>query len=91
MLAEKWRFGPDMIETIANQNNTDIQETPAIACVFTANQISKKLGFGFGGNPYVHELPVTIAKRMGGSLDEVIASLGDLNAVFEEAKIFAKI
>jgi putative nucleotidyltransferase with HDIG domain len=91
MLAEKWRFAPDMIETIAHQFDTDHQDTPAIACVFTANQISKKLKFGFGGNPYIHELPVSVAKRIGGSLDEIIVSLGDLNTVFDEAKIFAKI
>jgi hypothetical protein len=32
-----------------------------------------------------------VAKRMGGSLDEIIISLGDLNVVFEVAKTFAKI
>jgi hypothetical protein len=62
-----------------------------IACVFAANQISKKLKFGFGGNPYVEEFPPMIAKRLGGTLDEVIASLGDLTSVFEEARIFSKI
>ena len=30
-------------------------------------------------------------KRLGGTLDEVIVSLGDLAPMFEEAKIFAKL
>jgi len=56
-----------------------------------ANQISKKLAFGFGGNPYIEELPPQVAQRLGGTLDEVIESLGDLTGMFEEAKIFSKV
>ncbi|WP_342617039.1 HDOD domain-containing protein [Rhodoferax sp. GW822-FHT02A01] len=91
MLAEKWRFAPALIETIGRQNPDNLKDTDMIACVFAANQISKKLQFGFGGNPCFDELPPAVQKRLGGTLDEVIASMGDLNALFEEAKIFAKL
>lgn len=91
MLVEKWRFAPSLIDTIAHQYDSQDQHSELFACVFTANQISKKLGFGFAGNPSVYELPPLVARAMGGSLDEVILSTGDLNAAFEEAKLFAKI
>jgi len=91
MLVEKWRFAPELIETIACQFDVASKDTPAVACVFTANQISKQLGFGFGGNPCVHQLPTRISDRMGGSLDDIINSTVDLNAAFEEAKVFARI
>jgi putative nucleotidyltransferase with HDIG domain len=91
MLVEKWRFPADLIETIRQQYSPELKDTPMIACVFAANQISKKLNFGFGGNPYVEELTPKIANRLGGSLDEVIVSLGDLAPMFEEARIFSKI
>lgn len=91
MLVEKWRFAPSLIETIRHQYGADLKDTDMIACVFAANQISKKLEFGFGGNPCIEELPLTIAKRLGGTLDEVIVSLGDLAPMFEEARIFSKI
>jgi hypothetical protein len=39
----------------------------------------------------VDEFPPTVQKRMGGTLDQVIASMGDLNALFEEAQVFAKL
>jgi putative nucleotidyltransferase with HDIG domain len=91
MLAEKWRFAPTLIETIGRQNPENLKDTEMIACVFAANQISKKLQFGFSGNPCFDELSPAIQKRLGGTLDEVIASMGDLNALFEEAKIFAKL
>ena len=91
MLVEKWRFAPHLIETIRHQHPSNFKDTDMIACVFGANQISKKLKFGFGGNPYIDEFPASVQKRLGGSLDEVIASLGDLNPLFEEAKVFAKV
>ncbi len=91
MLVEKWRFPVDLIESIRFQHGPDLKDTPMIACVFTANQISKKLKFGFGGNSCVEELPAPIAKRLGGRLDQVIASLGDLTPVLEEARVFSRI
>ena len=91
MLVEKWRFAPHLVETIRHQHVSDFKDTDMIACVFGANQISKKLKFGFGGNPCIDEFPVSVQKRLGGTMDEVIASMGDLNALFEEAKIFAKL
>lgn len=91
MLVEKWRFAPHLIETIRYQHPSNFKDTDMIACVFGANQISKKLKFGFGGNPAIDEFPESVQKRLGGSLDEVIASMGDLTPLFEEAKVFAKI
>lgn len=91
MLVEKWRFAPHLVETIRHQHVSDFRDTDMIACVFGANQISKKLRFGFGGNPCIDEFPASVQKRLGGTMDEVIASMGDLNALFEEAQIFAKL
>ncbi|APW42331.1 HDOD domain-containing protein [Rhodoferax saidenbachensis] len=91
MLVEKWRFAPRLIETIRHQHIADFKDTDMIACVFGANQISKKLEFGFGGNPCIDEFPASVQKRLGGTLDQVIAAMGDLTPLFEEAKIFAKL
>ena len=91
MLVEKWRFAPNLIQTIRHQYGADLMDTDMIACVFAANQISKKLEFGFGGNPCIEELPPPLAKRLGGTLEEVITSLGDLKPLFEEAKVFSKL
>lgn len=90
MLVEKWRFAANLVETIRHQHGDDLLDTAMIACVFAANQISKKLKFGSGGNPCIEELPPAIALRVGGSLDEVITSLGDLDRMYEEAMVFAK-
>ncbi len=91
MLVEKWRFAPALIDTIEHQFETEGKKSDLLACVFTANQISKKLHFGDGGNACVHTLPPDIAEKIGGSLEDVMASLGDLGAVFDNAKLFARI
>jgi putative nucleotidyltransferase with HDIG domain len=91
MLVEKWRFAPHLVEAIRNQYGPETTDSDMVACVFGANQIAKKLHFGEAGNALVEEFPATVAKRLGGTLDEVIAGLGDLNPLFEEAKIFSKI
>ena len=90
MLVEKWRFAAPLVETIRHQHGDQRKDSAMIACVFAANQISKKLKFGFGGNPCVEELPPDVARRLGGSLDEVIVSLGDVHKLFDEATVFAK-
>jgi putative nucleotidyltransferase with HDIG domain len=91
MLAEKWRFAEQLVETIRHQHADNLKDTDMVACVFAANQITKKLQFGFAGNPSVEELPAALQKRLGGTLDEVLASLGDLTPVIEEARVFSKL
>ena len=91
MLVEKWRFAPKLVETIRHQYGPELADSDMIACVFAANQISKQLKFGFAGNHLVEPLPPTVAKRLGGTLEEVIQRLGDLTPLFEEAQVFSKI
>lgn len=90
MLVEKWRFAAPLVETIRHQYGDELRDTDMIACVFAANQISKKLGFGSGGNPCVEALTPYMEERLGGTLDEVITSLGELDRMYEEALVFAK-
>jgi putative nucleotidyltransferase with HDIG domain len=91
MLVEKWRFAPQLVETIRYQYGPELADSDMIACVFAANQISKKLHFGFAGNTLVEEFPASVARRLGGDLDTVLASLGDLTALYEEAQVFSRI
>ena len=91
MLVQKWRFAPSLVETIQNMHGAELKDTPMVACVFAANQIAKKLDFGFGGNCHIDELTPPMARRLGGNLDDLIARLGDLGALFDEAKVFSQL
>lgn len=91
MLAERWRFAPHLVQAIGSQYGPELIDSDVVACVFAANQISKALTFGFAGNVYVEVFPECVVKRLGGTLHEVLVSLGDLKALFEGAKIFARV
>ena len=91
MLVEKWRFAPKLVETIRHQYGPELADSDMIASVFGANQISKHLKFGFAGNQLVEVFPPVVAKRLGGTLEQVIERLGDLKPLFEEAQVFSRI
>lgn len=91
MLVEKWRFAPKLVETIRHQHGPELVDSDMIACVFGANQISKHLKYGFAGNHLVEAFPPMVARRLGGSMEEVVERLGDLTPLFEEAQVFSKI
>ncbi|OIQ84085.1 ribonuclease Y [mine drainage metagenome] len=90
MLAQKWRFADDLIQTIEYQHRPECCDTGMMACVFAANQISKQLGIDFGGCVLVPELVPTVQARLGCDLDTVQASLGDLTSLLDEARLLAK-
>jgi hypothetical protein len=62
-----------------------------IACVFAANQISKKLQLGFAGNLYVEPLTEAMRERLGGDLDTVINQLGNIKPFVDEARLFTRL
>lgn len=91
MLAAKWRFAPSLIETIEHQHEPNLLDTSMIACVYTANQICKRLGVDYGGGLAVPALPSAIASRFGASLVEIEQRLGDLGPLLDEARRFSAI
>ncbi len=91
MLVEKWRFPTQLIETIRNHHSAIPPDDTVQSCLFVANQISKQLGLGSGGNLQVEELPPALAARFNGSLSDIIASLGDLSRIENEAQVVAHV
>ena len=91
LLVEKWRFPASLVSSITHPSDPDAQDTDLSACVFAANQISKKAQHGFAGNRVVEALPATMQKRLGGDLDGLTQGLGDLQPLLEEARLFARV
>lgn len=89
MLVEKWQFSKLLSSTIRNHHNDISPENTMQSCLFVADQISNKLSLGSSGNALVEELPPGLVRRFGGTIDDIIADLGDLSKVVEEAESFA--
>jgi len=91
MLAEKWQFPQTLVDCIRNHHSPDNGEGGIWASVYAANQISKKMAFGDSGNPVIEQIPPTICNYFGGDIDEIIATLGDLSKIAEEAILFSQV
>lgn len=91
MLAEKWALSDELIDAIAHHHNLDPSQNVLRNCVFAANQISKQMQFGDGGNPLIEDFPEAISTRFGLSLSAMCEALGDLAAVKTEAQSFINV
>jgi len=90
MLAEKWQFPQALIDCIRDHHSGEGVEGGMWASVYAANQISKKMAFGNSGNPCIEALPPAVCRYFGSDIDEIIASLGDLSKIAEEAALFSQ-
>lgn len=90
MLAEKWQFPQALIDCIRNHHSGEGGECGMWASVYAADQISKKMAFGNSGNPCIEALPPVVCRYFGGDIDEIIASLGDMSKIAEEASLFSQ-
>ena len=91
MLLEKWRFSEQLTATIRNHHGAISPHDTVQSCLFVANQISKQQAFGNGGNMVVEELPPALSEYFGGSLQDIIASLGDITKFESEARTVTQI
>lgn len=91
MLVEKWRFAPNLVDTIRFQHTPEQCDTDMMACVVAADQISKRLGFDFCGSLVLKELPDTVADRLGGKIEDLQASLGNLSPLLQETTMFSNL
>jgi putative nucleotidyltransferase with HDIG domain len=90
ILAERWELSELLIDAIAEHHNLEPSDNVLRDCVFAANQISKLLQFGDGGNPLIEDFPDAIVNRFGLNLNSLTEVLGDLESVKTEAQSFIK-
>lgn len=90
MLVEKWQFPKSLTDTIRHHHSEISPENTIQSCLFVADQISKKLSMGNGGNLVVEEMSPALVEYFGGDMDSIIARLGDLSKIVEEAQSFTK-
>lgn len=85
MLAEKWRFAESVIDAIEHHHDA-YGDNPMRDSVAAANQISKWMRLGDGGNPVIEAASeAAIALFGSATLEDLAVSLGDLSPVRSEA------
>jgi hypothetical protein len=58
-------------------------------CIYAANQISKHAGADFAAGDKAQALSIYMEQTLGGTLESVMESLGDVAAILEAATHFA--
>lgn len=87
LLAKHWGLAEELIEAIDHHHSQHLH-IPLSECLFVANQISKKLGFGFAGNPVIEDFSSETLKCIGLDMESLILELGDLTKLKNEALAF---
>ncbi|HEX5363829.1 MAG TPA: HDOD domain-containing protein [Gallionella sp.] len=90
MLVEKWQFPIGISTLIREHHSLSARHTGVAACLFVANQISKQLGYATSDYLNIDEMPAELVAQFGGDLPEVIASLGDISTLLQEAQAYAQ-
>ena len=89
MLAKRWQFPGYMIECIAGHHGPDYP-TPLAQCLRVADLVAAELGYDAKGNILADDVSPELPARFGGDLSKVIAALGDVAPLIEEARQFSQ-
>ncbi|NVO08232.1 MAG: HDOD domain-containing protein [Rhodoferax sp.] len=89
MLLEHWRFAPVLVNAIRSQYASEEGISRVALCVHVANQLGKRLGTDFVAHAPAQPLAPWMEQALGGDLDAVLQSLGDMHQVMEEGSRFA--
>jgi HD-like signal output (HDOD) protein len=90
LLGEKWHLPPRIVACLRNHHGHDGEPSLITDTVIAADQISKELKIGYGGENIIEILPDGISERFGADRKGIIDSLGDVHAEIEKALIFIK-
>jgi HD-like signal output (HDOD) protein len=87
-LGERWRLPAHVVGCLRNHHDSSVSHSLIEDAVIAADQISKELAIGDGGESRIEAVPARIRERLGADTPQIILSLGDLNAEMERALVF---
>ena len=90
MLAHRWAFPADLVDCIRDHHDPKVSSV-LLDCLRTADQIVRLRGIGDSGNPWLADEPPLAPQRFGDDLEAVIAQIGSLDRIVDEAMVFAQV
>jgi HD-like signal output (HDOD) protein len=89
MLLEHWRFPAELVEGIRNQYVRNNSAPAMSVCIHAANQICKHAGVDFAASDKAQALSAHMELTLGGTLEAVMESLGNVASILEAATHFS--
>jgi HD-like signal output (HDOD) protein len=91
MLLEQWHFPASLVDAIRWQYQSEEHGSVLAVCICAANQICKHMGSNFGNVGQIACFSPHIEQTLGGTLNYITHSLGDLSAILQEAGQFSEL
>lgn len=91
MLVQKWQFPGEFVDCVRHHHDATASGTTMGSCLFLADEISKRILVPGNGEYLTPPIPQAIAERFGDSYEEIIARLGDLTSISDEARFYAQV
>ncbi len=91
LLAKKWQFAEPLVNCIRDHHNDEAEPSAMLDCLRMADAICRKFTIGESGNLWREEELLLLPRRFGEDVDAVIAALGDLQKIVDDAQSFAQI
>lgn len=91
LLAKKWQFAAPLVDCIRDHHTEQAEPSAMLDCLRMADAICRKHAFGDSGNPWREEELARLPQRFGTGIETVVATLGDLQKIVEDAQAFAQI
>jgi putative nucleotidyltransferase with HDIG domain len=89
MLVGKWQFPESLADTIRLHHSEILPDNTVQCCLFVADQISKNMSRNNHDELMLDELSPALAEHFGEDMQGIVARLGDLSKVLEEAQSFS--
>jgi HD-like signal output (HDOD) protein len=91
MLLEHWRFPAELVQGISLQYASDASAPLLSVCIRAANQICKRAGASLAAADPAEALSSHLEQTLGGTLDSITDSLGDVPALLQAATQFPEL
>ncbi len=91
LLAKKWQFAESLVNCIRDHHAEHAEPNAMLDCLRLADTICRKKVFGDAGNPWRDDELADLPQRFGDDIEAVIASLGDMQKIVDDAQAFAQI
>lgn len=86
LLASRWGLPEPLESCLAWHHDPDGAPSAMTDAVFAADQLAKRLGLGFSGNPVWNPFPDALAGRLGMDMEQALSLMADLEAELAGAR-----
>lgn len=91
LLAKRWAFPEHLVDCIRDHHNPLAEPSGMMDCLRVADQVVRYRAIGDSGNPWRETEAPGAPQRFGDDLEAIVAKLGTLDKIVEEAMVFAQV